>query len=159
MRTEYALSRRRSGRGQRPRRPIEIMMTPMIDVIFLLLVFFLATSSFQIIEQLLPSSVSKLTTPTGAAQAPPIDPSDDAIEQVVIKLEYAESGVIAKMNGVALEDLEVLRERLLAMRGVRASVPVIIDPQPQVQANDVVTVYDWARQAGLTRVYLATRKP
>jgi biopolymer transport protein ExbD len=159
MRTEYALSTRSRRGSQRPRRPIEIMMTPMIDVIFLLLVFFLATSSFQIVEQLMPSNVSKLTPPVGAGEAPPPEPSDDALEQVLVKLEYAESGAIAKLNGIALTQFSDLRQRLLAMSGVRANVPVIIDPDPLVQAADVVAVYDWARQAGLTRVYLATRRP
>ena len=42
------------------RRAVSLNMTPMIDVIFLLLVFFLATSSFQVVEKLLPSSVSKV---------------------------------------------------------------------------------------------------
>lgn len=159
MRTEYALSTRGRRGSQRPRRPIEIMMTPMIDVIFLLLVFFLATSSFQIVEQLMPSNVSKLSPAAGAGESPPPEASDDVLEQVVVKLEYAESGAIAKLNGVALAQLTDLRQRLLTMSGVRANVPVIIDPEPLVQAADVVTVYDWARQAGLTRVYLATRKP
>jgi biopolymer transport protein ExbD len=36
------------------RRP-DVMMTPMIDVVFLLLVFFLATASFDRLEQILPS--------------------------------------------------------------------------------------------------------
>ena len=157
MRTDYTLSTR--GRSQRPRRPIEIMMTPMIDVIFLLLVFFLVTSSFQVVEQLMPSGVSNLSSPTGNAATPPPEPTQDALEQVIIKLEFTESGAVAKLNGVALPNLASLRERLIAMSRIRADVPVIIDPEPRVQASDVVAAYDWARQAGLTRVYLATRQP
>ena len=41
------------------RRELEIKMTPMIDVVFLLLVFFVWTASFQAIEYLLPSSLSQ----------------------------------------------------------------------------------------------------
>ena len=33
-------------------------MTPMIDVVFLLLIFFVWTASFQIVEQILPSEIS-----------------------------------------------------------------------------------------------------
>ena len=41
------------------RRELEIKMTPMIDVVFLLLVFFVWTASFQAVEYLLPSSLSQ----------------------------------------------------------------------------------------------------
>ena len=37
---------------------IDKAMTPMIDVVFLLLVFFVWTASFQIIEHVLPSKMS-----------------------------------------------------------------------------------------------------
>ena len=156
MRTNYTLTP--SGRGGRPRQQLEVMMTPMIDVIFLLLIFFLATSSFQLIEQLMPSGVSRLSTPTGNALQPPPDPSQDALEQVSIQLQFAEAGAIAKLNGVVLPDLSELKERLQALSRVRPDVPVVIDPEPRVTAKDVITTYDWARQAGLTRVYLATRQ-
>ncbi|MCH2572798.1 MAG: biopolymer transporter ExbD, partial [Planctomycetes bacterium] len=43
----------------------EIKMTPMIDAVFLLLIFFLLTSTFQINEQLLPSRLP----PNGALNA------------------------------------------------------------------------------------------
>ena len=40
---------------------IDAAMTPMIDVVFLLLVFFVWTASFQIIEQALPSQLVSQT--------------------------------------------------------------------------------------------------
>lgn len=156
MKRDYSLTR--TSRSGRPRRPIEIVMTPMIDVIFLLLVFFLATSSFQLVEKLLPSGVSKTTEATGRAEAVPPDPTDDAIDQVVIKLQLQGDVAVARMNGVALADLSELKERLQAISAARADVPVVIDPEAKVRATDVVRAYDWARQAGLARVYLATRQ-
>lgn len=156
MRTEYSLSgNHRSGR---PRRPLEIMMTPMIDVIFLLLIFFLTTSSFQMIEQLLPSGVSRISPAGGAVDAPPPEPTQDALDQVIIELENSPTGAVARLNGVLLPALEQLQQSLQAISQVRPDVPVVIDPQPAVKAADVVAAYDWARQAGLSRVYLATRK-
>ena len=133
------------------------MMTPMIDVIFLLLVFFLATSSFQSIEHLMPSGVSHLSTPTGNAAVPPPETTQDALEQVIVKLERTDAGTVAKLNGVELPGLDALRTRLSAMSRIRPNVPVIIDPAANIPASDVVAAYDWARQAGLARVYLATR--
>ena len=46
--------RRRSPFARRD--SLEIKMTPMIDVVFLLLIFFVWTASFQVVEYLLPRS-------------------------------------------------------------------------------------------------------
>ncbi|MBC8874781.1 MAG: biopolymer transporter ExbD, partial [Planctomycetes bacterium] len=50
MRRESIYTQRRSD--------LDVKMTPMIDVVFLLLVFFVWTASFHIVEHILPSSVS-----------------------------------------------------------------------------------------------------
>ena len=42
----------------------DVTMTPMIDVVFLLLIFFICTASFQIVEQNLPSRI-QLELPPG----------------------------------------------------------------------------------------------
>ena len=157
MKTEYSLST--TGRGKRARRPLEIMMTPMIDVIFLLLVFFLATSSFQVVEELLPGGVSELKSSTGAAATPPEEISQDSLEQVVVKLQATGEATVVNFNGVELAAFGELQSRFAAVGQVRATVPVIIDPMPSIEAREVIRAYDWARQAGLTRVYLATRAP
>ena len=48
---------RRPELHQRTRGDLEISMTPMIDVVFLLLVFFVWTASFQVVENMLPTSL------------------------------------------------------------------------------------------------------
>ena len=84
--------------------------------------------------------------------------SDDAIEQIVIKLSVIDSGAQATMNGVAVEQWDDLQIRLKSIAIAQASVPVIIDPESAVKAKFVVQAYDWSRQAGLDRVYLAVRQ-
>ena len=37
---------------------MEVKMTPMIDVIFLLLIFFVCTASFRAVEEVLPTNLS-----------------------------------------------------------------------------------------------------
>ncbi len=155
MKRDFSLTA--TGRSGRPRKPIELMMTPMIDVVFLLLVFFLTTSSFQIIEHVLPSAVSQSSSPSGSAASSPQEPTQDALDQVVVKLAVVNQGIVASLNGIALTEFTLLRERLKSISAVQADVPVIIDPEKNVAAKDVVAAYDWARQVGLTRVYLATR--
>jgi biopolymer transport protein ExbD len=153
MRRDFSLSP--AGRSGRPRKPIELMMTPMIDVIFLLLVFFVTTSSFQVMEQLLPSTLSESQSPIGNAAEPPPVPTQDALDQIVIRLKIVNQRAVANLNGSDLESFEQLPGRLRAISAVRADVPVIIDPEGQVPAKDVVHAYDWARQSGLSRVHLA----
>ncbi|MFN3190731.1 MAG: ExbD/TolR family protein [Aureliella sp.] len=155
MKTDYSISP--ASRSRRPRKPIEIAMTPMIDVIFLLLVFFLATSSFQVVEYLMPSGVSEQAETTGNSQQPPAEPTDDAIDQVVVKLQRRDGQTIAVLNDVVLPELQALETRLKNIAATKADVPVIIDPEGEVLAAAVIRAYDWARASGLSRVYLATK--
>lgn len=163
MKQEYSLNP--TSRSRRPRKPIEIAMTPMIDIIFLLLVFFLATSSFQMVEKLMPSGTSKIESDESQQQAAGADsselqePTDDALEQIIVKLQNNGSDTVAVLNDVALPNLAALASRLESIAQVQANVPIIIDPSEEIPVGDVVKAYDWARQAGLDRVFLATRAP
>jgi biopolymer transport protein ExbD len=132
-------------------------MTPMIDVIFLLLVFFLATASFQVVEQILPSGVAE-NSPSAGSSSVPAEPTEDALEQVVIRLQEQTARVVVSLNGVELPQFEDLRPRLQDIAAAGGDVPVIIDPDAGVIATDVIRAYDWARAAGVSRVYLATRR-
>jgi biopolymer transport protein ExbD len=140
------------------RKPVDISMTPMIDVIFLLLVFFIATSSFQVIEKILPSGVSEMRQTSGDTDQPPPEVTSESLEQIVIKLSNAPDAVLVTLNGQPLARFEDLRARLQAIAQVKANVPVIIDPDPKIVAKHVVLAYDWARANGMTSVFLATRK-
>ncbi len=152
MRTNYSLDKGR-------RKEVEISMTPMIDVIFLLLVFFITTSSFQVVEKLLPSGVSELKAAGGGNSDPPPEVTQAMLEQIVIKLSISGDDVGATLNGQQLASLEELFQRLQAIGQVSPNAPVIIDPEAKVPAGVVVKAYDRARAAGLTSVFMATRKP
>lgn len=140
------------------RKPVEISMTPMIDVIFLLLVFFIATSSFQAIEKILPSGVSEMRQSAGSTDQPPPDITLDNLEQIIVKIAVATDGILPSINGQPLTSLGDLKPRFQAIALVSPNVPVIIDPEAKVSAKQVVTAYDWARTSGLTNVFLATRE-
>lgn len=146
-----------SGRLRRTREPIEFMMTPMIDVIFLLLVFFLATSTFQVVEKLMPSGVSEVASASGETDQIFDDIPPDILDQIIVKIQDEPAGITVLFNGVALGSQEELRGRFQSIAQIQVSTPVIIDPAPSIPAATVVRAYDWARGAGLSRVYLATR--
>lgn len=132
-------------------------MTPMIDVIFLLLVFFLATSSFQVIEKLLPGSVSEARPTSGQDESLTPQDVNQLLEQVIVKIQERDGIFIPVLNGNELASVEDLRDRFLAIAQVQTGLPVIIDPQPSIPASYVVRAYDLARTAGFSQVYLATR--
>ena len=68
---------------------LDVKMTPMIDVVFLLLVFFVWTASFQVAEQILPSRVSQAAgaDPTAATLPPP--PEAD-FPDIVIRITWTQ---------------------------------------------------------------------
>ena len=146
-----------TGGLRRLNRPLEIAMTPMIDVIFLLLVFFLATSSLRMAEQLLPSGVSEVASGQAASDEPPPEVTPEMLDQVIVKIDGAETGDSLWFNGAQLSGWDELREHFRRIAGLQTDLPVVIDPTPQTPARSVVRAYDWARAAGLPRVYLATR--
>ena len=61
----------------------EAAMTPMIDVVFLLLIFFVWTSSFQAIEAVLPSQLTSAGDPGRGSDLPQED-----FERIVVRLVY-----------------------------------------------------------------------
>lgn len=152
MRTNYSLDRGR-------RKEVEISMTPMIDVIFLLLVFFITTSSFQVVEKLMPSGVSDLKSTAGGNSDPPPEVTQAMLEQIVVKLSMNGTDIGVALNGQALASIDELFQRLQAIGQVSPNAPVIIDPEAKVPVGIVVKAYDRARASGLTSVFMATRKP
>lgn len=137
---------------------LDNMMTPMIDVVFLLLVFFLTTASFQRLEKLLPSSVSASSDSTlGESQdTPPVPPQED-IHDCVIKIRRLENQIEYQWNGVRVESLEAIEQRLIGILKVRADVPIIVDPDDSILAGDALGVYDLVKRAGASSLYMVAR--
>ncbi len=133
--------------------PIGAVMTPMIDVVFLLLVFFLCTSSFEEPEQNLAASlvVAQQTPGAGAAMTPPPE-----LEDVKIVGEMRGDSTLWTVNGGRqTTDLAELTTLLKQLAAIDRALPVTIDAGAAVPMRDVVGAYDAARAAGFGRVLLA----
>lgn len=154
MKTNYSF---KTGVGKRGRATEDSAMTPMIDVIFLLLVFFVATSSFRAVEKMLPSGVTQLQPALGGQDQVDDHKLSEMLDQIIVKIQSGPQGVTAKVNGETLQAFSDLAQTFRDLAAVEADVPVIIDPDPEILSGQVVNAYDWARTAGLPRVYLATR--
>lgn len=129
-------------------------MTPMIDVVFLLLVFFVWTASFQIIEQVLPSSltVRRGGDPTSVDEPPP--PEED-FDDVVVRIRREGNRTVWQINDAPVDSLQTVRERLRVIAEINAAAPVILHPDSAVPLGDVIDVYDLARLAGFEKVRFA----
>lgn len=142
---------------QRLGEPLEVKMTPMIDVVFLLLIFFIWTSSFQEPEFDLPSSLAQVPA-AGTESATQQPPPAEVFDEIVIRLISAGDGVEIRLNGQAVQSVEVLGRRLAAILDLGVQPPVIIDPDDEVTMGMAVQAYDASRLAGADRVLFAARE-
>jgi len=127
-------------------------MTPMIDVIFLLLIFFVCTSSFQPPEEVLPTN---MTLPGSTAAPLPIDPLEEDLDEIVVKLFWQGGGPGWEINGQQYGRLEDIAGVLQAVAALKADLPVILDVAGGVPMEHVIDVCDVCRQIGLQQVRFA----
>ena len=128
-------------------------MTPMIDVVFLLLVFFVWTASFQTIEYVLDSQVAAQQG-TDASVDTQVEPLSDT-EDVLIRIESVAGELVWSVSQRSATSLADVKERLKRLADVDASVKVILHPDPEVPLKYVIGAYDAAQLAGFTQVAFA----
>ncbi len=122
-------------------------MTPMIDVVFLLLIFFVCASMGKIAESLMTVDLStgNLNTP----EAKPITEEPSFRTEVWIKLKWDQIGnrTIMEMNNRVISSFADLTNDLKSLAKLSADSPIILDIEPQVPAGDVIRVDDACRAA------------
>lgn len=128
-------------------------MTPMIDVVFLLLVFFVWTASFQIVEQILPTQMSSQLGSEPAEIQEPV-PEDD-FEDIVIRIGWDNGAVNWAINDQPVGSLAEVETSLRAVAGVKQDAPVILHPDGGVPVGDVIDVYDLAKLTGFAEISFA----
>lgn len=134
---------------------LEVKMTPMIDVVFLLLIFFVWTSSFETPEYDLPSSLAE--APAGGSEANANQPPPtEAFDEIIVKLLIRDGLPVIELGGQRIESVAALQSRLAAVIAIGVQPPVIIDPESEVSMHRAVQAYDAALSAGADRVLYAT---
>ena len=128
-------------RPRREQRPPEIMLSPMIDMIFLLLVFFIVSTMYMSEIKTVPIRL-------------PVAKNSESVSN-------SNFSVTIKKNGaVYLEDSEIEMHLLVsnaAMQAKRdASFSVIIRADGEVDYKEVIKLMDALKGAGVTRFGLAT---
>ncbi|ARB46253.1 ExbD/TolR family protein [Alloalcanivorax xenomutans] len=131
----------------RPRQEeISVNLTPLIDVVFLLLIFFMVSTTFTRETQL------SLTLPE--AQGTPPEQAPQAVEILVSSAgEYV-------INGEKLIDNSDagLRSALLRLGQDKTEWPMLITADAYASYQAVVTVMDVAGQLGFDKLSLTTRE-
>ncbi len=126
----------------------QLKMASMIDVVFLLLIFFMCTSSFRGQENDLPTRLPQV----GAAR----DGLHGDFEPIRIQVSKVHAGVLVTCAGRPCQSFDGLVEHLEAMRRI-ADLPVIIEGQDAVPFRHMVAALDACYRADLRRVAFAAR--
>ena len=118
----------------------EINMTPMLDIVFIMLIFFIVTASF------VKESALDVNKPPPAP--PPEEENDDKSILVRIddnnRIRVAESGKIGRRI-----DISSVRPNIERLHAEFPDAPVIIQPEKDAHAGIVIQIIDQARQAGV----------
>jgi len=147
----------RAASGHHDRKRLDVQMTPMIDVIFLLLIFFVVTADFTPApppEQLLPTHLS---LPGGIeAEVPPDEPPDLVDLTLVVELKWENDEPVWRLNGQQYAQLADVHGTLGQIaQTVAADTPVILDIDRVVPMEHVIDLYDTSRSVGLVNVQFA----
>jgi len=131
-------------------------MTPMIDVIFQLMIFFICTASFSSPEMILPT---RLSLPGAIPSAVQVDPEQADLDEIVVELLWRNVDgrwrAQWQINDRDYGRLAEVRAVLAAVKQVKSDLPVILDVEPDVPLEDVIDLYDLCREVGLQRVQFA----
>ena len=129
----------------RPRRdPVEINLTPLIDVVFLLLIFFMVSTTFETRQAL------ELTLPESQAGAP-AEPSAPVTLTVDAAGNY-------RLGERSLASLEALHDALADQAPVAREHGLVIEADAATAHADVVAALDQVAMLGIQRVRIATRQ-
>lgn len=138
--------------------PVELNMTPMIDVVFQLLIFFICTANFQVVEQDL---LANRSAPASAGAAVDFDPSLAELEEVVVRVGSRDGRLTWAVGDRPCADLREVELVLRQLVTIRADLDVIVDVDGDVPLGGAVDVYDLCLVVGLARdkVRFAAPKP
>ena len=130
-------------RRRHPDEEAEINITPMLDIVFIMLIFFIVTTSFvkeKGLEMSRPSST------------PPKEITQDK-GPIVVKIN---SGSLISVKGRVLEPGAV-QANLEREKAEKPASPLIVAAHPDADTQALVVILDAAKAAGIESVSVATQ--
>jgi len=125
----------------------EVNLTPLIDVVFILLIFFMVSTTFQ--------RESEINIELPEASADPVEEKKELLELVI----DAEGRYFIDQQQVVNTELETLKKAIGKFLGDRTTIPVVIRADRQTPYESVVRAMDATSQLGLVQMSLATSQP
>ena len=144
----------RSTSRKRENVKIQPPMTPMIDCIFQLLIFFMLTPTFQSHEGYLTTNLPKDQGPNPTTQ----------INMERLKIELLDEGNEGEGVSIVLNDTQSLGDNFAGLRaalegyraqGLQPTHPILISPTMAVRHKFVVRAFDAAVTARFTSIHFA----
>jgi biopolymer transport protein ExbD len=134
-------------------------MTPMIDVVFLLLVFFICASVGSTADKLLPAELNGSSTSSLKAAAPA---APDIWEHppVQIRIETSDAGnnpIAVFLDEQPLAGIEVLSQRLTQLGTADPSTRIILNVNDDVEVQQFILIYDLCQKLRFENVSFAVR--
>lgn len=120
-------------------------MTPMIDVVFLLLVFFVCASIGQLPDALLPAELGRGVTESEVeVETPTPDPNEPEHQEVRVGLRPGQNpgSVIMELNDQRVPTSEELRRRLIALSRIDPLTRIVLDVDDQATWQQFISLYD-----------------
>lgn len=133
-----------------------VAMTSMIDVVFLLLIFFAVTGGSGVREYLMPTRLA--ASGNVESVAPPGEAKPQQVE-IWLKLtrDAAAERTLVDMNGTSYADLAVLKEQLRALAELEPDNPIVLDVAAEVPLGDLVDLYDTCQTVGFRTINFAAK--
>jgi len=138
-------------RLKHPQRPpvIQLSMTSMIDVIFLLLIFFVCTANFEKLEALLATELASSGV-TGGVAVP--QPEILNLDHARISISYTNGKPAWQVEGHNCRSLRDLQAVLVQIARAKDDFPIVISCDENVPIEFWLDVIDACRQVGLTNI-------
>ena len=133
----------RRSRGEEP----EVNLTPLIDVVFILLIFFMVSTTFQKESQI------KIELPEASGE--PVEDRKELLEIVI----DAQGRYFIDQQQVVNTELDTLKRAIQKYLGKQSDLPVVIRADRSTPYESVVRAMDATAQLGLVKMSLATSKP
>jgi len=129
------------------KKDITVNITPLIDVVFLLLIFFMVSTSFTRETQI------EIELPKASGEQ--LEFAPDVIEVSI----DAEGNFYVNKKPLINSQIETLRKAILKLSDGDTTLPLIISADAKAPYQSVVVAMDAAGQEGFTNLQMATRRP
>ena len=119
----------------------QINLTPMLDVVFIMLIFFIVTATF----------VKEVGLDVNQPEDDKPKTVDPEKRSIVVRITNRDRIIIAQRD----VDWRAVRANIERLHAENPEAPVVIQPHPDSRTESMIHVMDSARQAGVFNVSLA----